>query len=450
MKRLIVMLSCCLTLTACGGGGGGGSNQGGQGPITLSAPTGVVVTSSASKNTISWQAVNGATSYNLYWSTSPNVTKSTGSKIINASSPFVHTGLVDTQKYYYVVTSLKDSAESDMSIELDMSASKIVSLDAGKNGVIALKSDGSVWTWNDSTSIGSHPVKVPGLTSVTAVAINHDYANYGDNYLALKSDGTLWAWGDNHYGQLGDGTTVSSTTPVQVNISDVIMIRSSGLTSFVLKRDGTVWAWGYNGGALGYDAGQGDFKSSPVQIPNLSNIVHIASNKATYYAVKSDGTLWVWGSGFSVAGTTVNALPGAVPGLNNVLKIMAPYWLEKDGSLWAWNSSMFGSDGLLKSNTNSTITVPTKLVIDNVMNVSLNWFTFVKSDGTAWLAARDANSVFNITKVNPYDDAISTVSSDKATYVLRRDGTIVGWELFYPWNDNSYTTYLSPFVVSGI
>ena len=34
--------------------------------------------------------------------------------------------------------------------------------------------------------------------------------------LGLKSDGTLWAWGYNGYGQLGDGTTVSKTSPVQV------------------------------------------------------------------------------------------------------------------------------------------------------------------------------------------------------------------------------------------
>ncbi|KJR41726.1 hypothetical protein MCHI_002378 [Candidatus Magnetoovum chiemensis] len=47
----------------------------------------------------------------------------------------------------------------------------------------------------------------------TAVAAGSEHS------LGIKTDGTLWAWGYNHYGQLGDGTTTNSTTPVQVSSS---------------------------------------------------------------------------------------------------------------------------------------------------------------------------------------------------------------------------------------
>lgn len=49
-----------------------------------------------------------------------------------------------------------------------------------------------------------------GLTDVTAVAAGVSHS------LALKSDGTIWTWGENSSGQLGDGTETLRATPVQV------------------------------------------------------------------------------------------------------------------------------------------------------------------------------------------------------------------------------------------
>ena len=71
--------------------------------------------------------------------------------------------------------------------------------------------------------------------------------------LALRSDGTVWSWGWNEYGQLGDGSTTGRLTPVQVSgLSDVTSIAAGVHHSLALRSDGTVWSWGGNGnGQLG-------------------------------------------------------------------------------------------------------------------------------------------------------------------------------------------------------
>jgi alpha-tubulin suppressor-like RCC1 family protein len=71
--------------------------------------------------------------------------------------------------------------------------------------------------------------------------------------MAIKTDGTLWTWGSNASGQLRDGTTTDRTDPVQVG-TDTNWASVSGGDShtIALKTDGTIWGWGWNGfGPLG-------------------------------------------------------------------------------------------------------------------------------------------------------------------------------------------------------
>lgn len=98
---MIVLLA--VSLTGCGT----------TTPTTaLSAPTGVSATAGNGQATISWNAVSGATSYNIYWSTTSGVTKTSGTKITDATSPYSHTGLTNGTTYYHVVTAVNSSGES--------------------------------------------------------------------------------------------------------------------------------------------------------------------------------------------------------------------------------------------------------------------------------------------------------------------------------------------------
>lgn len=82
------------------------------------APTGVTATGGASQVSISWSAVAGATSYNVYYSTTTGVTKTSGAKITNATSPCVQTGLSAGTAYYYIVTAANSAGESASSTQV--------------------------------------------------------------------------------------------------------------------------------------------------------------------------------------------------------------------------------------------------------------------------------------------------------------------------------------------
>ena len=209
---------------------------------------------------------------------------------------------------------------------------------------LALENNGLIKAWglnsqgqlgDGTTTSSSSPVDVSGLTNVSAVA------GGGFHSLAVKSDGTVWAWGSNSDGQLGDGTTNNSSTPVQVSgLTDVNpnqkTIAGGFQNSFAVKTDGTVWGWGTNfAGELG--DGTTISRHTPVQVTDptdgsgfLTNITQVVAGSGTdafTVALKNDGTVWAWGyNGHGELGdntTTNRHTPVQVSGLTNVTAIAA-------------------------------------------------------------------------------------------------------------------------------
>ncbi|MBI3813386.1 MAG: fibronectin type III domain-containing protein [Nitrospinae bacterium] len=112
LKNSIIFLIIAVFIYGCGGGDGSSS---GSAP---SAPTGVTATATSGQVSISWTSVSGATSYNIYWSTTTGVTKTTGTKITGGTSPYTHTGLTNGTTYYYVVTAVNSYGESSESSQV--------------------------------------------------------------------------------------------------------------------------------------------------------------------------------------------------------------------------------------------------------------------------------------------------------------------------------------------
>ncbi len=86
--------------------------------VIPAAPTGVSAVGGATQATITWSAVSGATSYNIYWSTTTGVTKANGSKITNATSPYVQTGRAAGTTYFYIVTAVNSAGEGNASSQV--------------------------------------------------------------------------------------------------------------------------------------------------------------------------------------------------------------------------------------------------------------------------------------------------------------------------------------------
>jgi alpha-tubulin suppressor-like RCC1 family protein len=148
---------------------------------------------------------------------------------------------------------------------------------------------------NDTISRSS-PVQVGVLTNWSQVS------GGGYHTAAVKTDNTLWTWGYNNAGQLGQNNTTRRSSPVQVGaLVNWASVCASRLGCLAVKTDGTLWSWGYNSqGQLGL--GDTIDRSSPVQIGALTNWFRVPENGGTtngwnFGAVKTDGTLWLWGDG---------------------------------------------------------------------------------------------------------------------------------------------------------
>ena len=113
----------------------------------------------------------------------------------------------------------------------------------------------------------------------------------------LYSSGGLWLFGRNSYGQLGDNTTTNKSSPVQTVTYGATwkLIDCGGYHTCAIKTDGTLWLWGINNrGQLGDNTTTR--KSSPVQtVAYGTNWKSISGSGGSCSAIKTDGTLWTWG-----------------------------------------------------------------------------------------------------------------------------------------------------------
>ena len=118
---------------------------------------------------------------------------------------------------------------------------------------------------NNATKYSS-PVQIPGTTWSKDSFFPSTYGS--TTFIIPKTDGTLWAWGDNEHGELGVNNRTQYSSPVQIG-SDTDWDKPVDCRSkcgAAIKTDGTLWMWGENSaGILGHN-NQTSY-SSPIQIP---------------------------------------------------------------------------------------------------------------------------------------------------------------------------------------
>ena len=167
-----------------------------------------------------------------------------------------------------------------------------------------IRTDGTLWLWgtNNNGQLGDNTITNRGSPVQTVLGGTWLKVQCGALYTAaIKSDGTLWCWGSNTYGQLGDNTTVKKSSPIQIIASGSGWI-DVGVTFFHLmavNSDGTLWGCGGNSSGFLGD-GTTISRSSPVQtIARGSNWKRVSCGYYATAAIKNDGSLWTWGQGNS-------------------------------------------------------------------------------------------------------------------------------------------------------
>ena len=265
-----------------------------------------------------------------------------------------------------------------------------------------------IWGHNSEGNIGdntviyrSSPVQVPGSWDDTSGKLGEGYLRNASMTAAIKADGTLWTWGTNQQGRLGLNDITQRSSPTQIGSgTDWKQVSYSYLGGIATKTNGTLWGWGNNeGGQLGQNSRQSPGNmglSSPVQIPGTT-WSHAQGGYYYNMALKTDGTLWVMGYnsngvlGVNVPENSHYSSPVQVPGTTWTNKMTAGYMsaaVKTDGTLYVWGSNTYGSLGQNQSAGGAKVSSPIQIPGTTWSTVGSSWAgnTFaLKTDSTAWV-----------------------------------------------------------------
>ena len=233
---------------------------------------------------------------------------------------------------------------------------------AGHNHSLGVRTNGTAWGWGvkDSGEIGDNQTAVNRSSPVSVVGGFTDWCQVatGQNHsLGVRTNGTAWGWGQGGQGRLGNNSTANVSSPVSVvgGLTNWCGVSAGGGHTLGLNTSGVLWAWG-NGsyGRLGYNCNT--TQSSPVSVVGgFTDWCQISAGGYQSAAVRTNGTLWVWGYGHQGqigdnAGVVQRSSPvSVVGGFTNWCQATSGsqhvFGLRTNGTLWAWGANCYGRLG---------------------------------------------------------------------------------------------------------
>ena len=291
-----------------------------------------------------------------------------------------------------------------------------------------IKTDGTLWSWGDNTygQLGDNTITKRSSPVQTISGGNNwkQVAGGTSHVIAIKTDGTLWTWGRNNHGQLGSNNITNYSSPVQTVAGGTTwkLVAGGVYSTAAIKTDGTLWLWGQNTyGMLGDNTNVK--KSSPVQtIAGGNNWKLVAVGQYTTGAIKTDGTLWVWGwnmfgqLGLGTSGdnraSPVQTIAGGTNWKTYAAGTYSSFAIKTDGTLWSWGYNYLG---MLGDNTTNNKSSPAQTIAagTNWKTISVSSYTpmAIKTDGTVWLWGNNgAGQLGNNQSSNAVSSPIQTVA----------------------------------------
>jgi alpha-tubulin suppressor-like RCC1 family protein len=261
-----------------------------------------------------------------------------------------------------------------------------------------------LWTWGAGGTgrLGNGTTTGSISTPVTTFAggTNWKQVSAGDAHTAaIKTDGTLWTWGTGISGRLGNGATSGNrSTPVTTFAGGTDWKQvSSGLQHMAaIKTDGTLWIWG-NGvnGRLGTSDNSPNRSTPVTTFAGGTDWKQVSAGTDNTAAIKTDGTLWIWG--LVSGGRLGNALViGAVStpittfaGGTNWKQVSCgdghTAAIKTDGTLWTWG---VGGSGRLGNAVTTNVSTPVTTFAGGTdwkqVSAGILHTAAIKTDGTLW------------------------------------------------------------------
>ena len=240
-----------------------------------------------------------------------------------------------------------------------------MAISAAQGAAYAIGSDGNLYAWGDggldklgdgSMTSSDTPILVSLPNGVTAKAVAAGY----ESAYAIGSDNKLYAWGDNTYGELGNETLDDSDTPVVVSLPtgvEPVTIAGGGGVGYAIGSDGNLYSWGLNAdGQLGDGTTNNSDTPVLVSMPTGVTAKAITGGGAFAHIIGSDGNLYGWGLGSS-GQLGVNTVDGmaTTPVLVTLAAGVTPsaisdnlhtgYAIGSDGNVYAWGYRLAGELG---------------------------------------------------------------------------------------------------------
>ena len=342
---------------------------------------------------------------------------------------------------------------------------------AGSHSLV-IQPDGSLWAWGTNWfgQLGNGLVSDWDVPNPNPIWIMGDVVSVsasGNHSMAIRSDGSLWSWGINEFGEIGDGTfsgtgpqDISHLSPTQI-MNDVVEVSASaahgGNAGFTLaiRSDGSLWTWGWQ-----QQSYVSNIFMQPTPTRIMEDVIAISAGSHHALAVQSDGSLWAWGDnrfGQLGDGTTSNH-PSPISHYNplfimsDVVAVSAgahhSMAIRSDGSLWTWGANDQGQvgDGTLTRRDGDTWEViennerltPT-WIMDDVISISAghSFSMAIRSDGSLWAWGTNwegqlgvgaiTGDAFILSPTKIMDDVISVSTGLSHTLAIRGDGSLWSW-----------------------